>query len=153
MGESVPSMKKYYDNTMVLGSFSKIVSPSFRMGWIYAKKEFIEKLAVAKQAADFHTNYFTQRIMYQYLIDNNIDDHIKTIVKSYGEQRETMINAIEKYFPKEVKFTRPEGGMFLWVTLPNNMSAMDLFHKAVEKNVAFVPGFPFYAREKVENTR
>lgn len=152
MGEPVPSMKKYYDNTMVLGSFSKIVSPSFRMGWIYAKKEFIGKLVVAKQAADFHTNYFTQRVMYQYLIDNNIDDHIKTIVDSYGEQRKTMIDAIEKYFPKEVEFTRPEGGMFLWMTLPNNMSAMDLFYKAVEKNVAFVPGIPFYAGEKIENT-
>ena len=152
IGETVPSMKNYYDNTIVLGSFSKVVAPSFRMGWIYAKKEFIEKLAVAKQAADFHTNYFAQRIMHQYLVDNNIDDHLKKIIKPYGIQREAMINAIEKYCPKEVKFTRPEGGMFLWMTLPENVKALDLFYKAVEKNIVFVPGFPFYACEKVENT-
>ena len=152
IGEQLPSMKKYYDNTMVLGSFSKIVAPSFRMGWIYAKKEFIEKLVIAKQASDFHTNYFTQRIVHQYLTDNNIDDHIKKIIKAYGDQRETMITSIKKYFPKEVKFTKPEGGMFLWITLPNNMKAMDLFYKAVEENVAFVPGQPFYAIEQVENT-
>ncbi len=152
IGEKVPSMKKYYDNTIVLGSFSKIVSPSFRMGWIYAKKEFIDQLAVAKQASDFHTNYFTQRVMHQYLTDNSIDDHLKKIIKSYGDQREAMIDAIEKYFPKEVVFTKPEGGMFLWVTLPKDMKAIDLFYKAVKENVAFVPGSPFYAGKKVENT-
>ena len=152
IGKSVPSMKKYYDNTIILGSFSKIVAPSFRMGWIYAKKELIDKLVVAKQASDFHTNYFTQRIMHQYLLDNNIDSHIKKIIKSYGDQREAMINAIEKHFPKEIKFTKPEGGMFLWVTLPENVKALDLFYKAIEENVAFVPGLPFYAGKKVENT-
>lgn len=152
IGKTVSSMKKYYDNTIVLGSFSKIVSPSFRMGWIYAKKEFIDQLAVAKQASDFHTNYFIQRVMHQYLTDNSIDDHLQKIIKSYGDQRVAMISAIEKYFPKEVTFTKPEGGLFLWVTLPKNIKAIDLFYKAVKENVAFVPGFPFYAREKVENT-
>ncbi len=152
VGEAVPSMKKFYDNTIILGSFSKIVAPSFRMGWIYAKKELIDKFSVAKQASDFHTNYFTQRIMHQYLTDNNIDDHIEKIIQSYGFQRRSMIEAIEKYFPKEVSFTKPEGGMFLWVTLPKNIKAIELFHKAIEENIAFVPGLPFYAKEKVENT-
>ncbi len=152
IGETVPSMKKYYDNTVILGSFSKIVAPSFRLGWIYAKKDLIERLVVAKQASDLHTNYFSQRIIYQYLQDNNIDNHIEKIIKAYGDQREAMINSIEKYFPKEIKFTKPEGGMFLWVTLPENIKALDLFYNAIEENVAFVPGFPFYAKEKIENT-
>jgi 2-aminoadipate transaminase len=152
IGETVPSMKKYYDNTIILGSFSKIIAPSFRLGWIYAKKELIDKLVVAKQASDLHTNYFSQRIIYQYLLDNDMDKHIEKIIKAYGHQREAMIGSIEKYFPEEVKFTRPEGGMFLWVTLPENIKALDLFYKAIEENVAFVPGFPFYAKEKIENT-
>lgn len=152
MGEDIPPVRKYLPNGVMLGSFSKIVVPSFRIGWIVAPKDIMDKLITAKQAADLHTNYFSQRVIYEYLATYNIDDHIAKIKKAYGSQREAMVNAIEKYFPKEVKFTKPEGGMFLWATLPEGVSSLQLFELAIKKNVAFVPGSPFYANGGGENT-
>ncbi len=152
MGEDIPPVRKYLPNGIMLGSFSKIVVPSFRIGWIVAPKDIMDKLITAKQAADLHTNYFSQRVIYEYLATYNIDDHIAKIKKAYGAQREAMVNAIEKYFPKEVKFTKPEGGMFLWATLPEGVSSLQLFELAIKKNVAFVPGSPFYANGGGENT-
>ena len=152
MGEDIPPVRKYLPNGIMLGSFSKIVVPSFRIGWIVAPKDIMDKLITAKQAADLHTNYFSQRVIYDYLATYNIDDHIAKIKKAYGAQREAMVNAIEKYFPKEVKFTKPEGGMFLWATLPEGVSSLQLFELAIKKNVAFVPGSPFYANGGGENT-
>lgn len=152
MGEDIPPVRKYLPNGIMLGSFSKIVVPSFRIGWIVAPKDIMDKLITAKQAADLHTNYFSQRVIYEYLNSYNIDNHIAKIKEAYGRQREAMVNAIEKYFPKEVKFTKPEGGMFLWATLPEGVSSLQLFELAIKKNVAFVPGSPFYANGGGENT-
>lgn len=133
------------DKTILLGSFSKTTVPGFRLGWIVAPDEIMDKLIVAKQASDLHTNIFTQRILFQYLTDNSLDNHIKKIKEVYGKQCLAMINSIKKYFPKNgTEFTEPEGGMFLWVTLPAKMSSMKLFDIAIRKNVAFVPGHPFY---------
>lgn len=140
------------ENTVLLGSFSKIVAPSFRIGWIVAKDEIMEKLVVAKQASDLHTNYFGQRIILQYLRDNNIDEHINKIRSAYEKQRDAMIESIGEYFPDEVSYTRPEGGMFLWVTLPEGLSALKVFERAIEQKVAFVPGDPFYVNKKNVNT-
>ena len=140
------------ENTVLLGSFSKIVVPSFRIGWIVASDEIMEKLVIAKQASDLHTNYFGQRIIYEYLKEFDIDQHINKIKMAYGKQREAMVKAIEEYFPKDVKVTQPEGGMFLWVTLPEGVPAMEIFEKAIEKKVAFVPGDPFYVNKKDVNT-
>jgi 2-aminoadipate transaminase len=139
-------------NTVMLGTFSKIVVPSFRVGWIVARPDIREKLLVAKQASDLHTNYLGQRIIHQYLVDNDLDEHVEKIRSAYGRQREAMIGAIREYFPEGVEFTEPEGGMFLWVKLPPNMSAMALFDKAIEQKVAFVPGEPFYAENPEPNT-
>ena len=145
IGNKVPSMKKYMnDNVILLGSFSKIVSPGMRLGWIHAAPEIMDKLIIAKQGADLHSNYFSQRVVYEYLKENNIEIHIEKITNLYKKQRDCMVNSIEKYFPKEVEVTKPEGGMFIWVTLPENYSSMDLFNIAIEKKVAFVPGDPFY---------
>jgi 2-aminoadipate transaminase len=152
MGEDIPPIKKYLPNGIMLGSFSKIVVPSFRIGWIVAPKEIMEKLVVAKQASDLHTNYFSQRVIFEYLSKNSIDDHIAKIKDAYGKQREAMVKAIEKYFPKEVKITKPEGGMFLWAELPAGVSSLTLFELAIKRNVAFVPGSPFYANGGGENT-
>ncbi len=137
---------------MLLGSFSKIVVPSFRIGWIVARKDIGEKLLVAKQAADLHTNYLGQRIIHQYLQDNDIDTHIEKIRSAYGQQREAMIQAIRDYFPDGISVTEPEGGMFLWVTLPAGLSSMELFDRAIAKKVAFVPGTPFYPDNPENNT-
>ena len=152
-GGALPSFMRYApDNTILLGSFSKTVVPSFRMGWIVASGNIMEKLNIAKQASDLHSNYFTQRLLYQYLQDNNIADHIKKIRNLYGKQCKAMIDALAEYFPKGIQFTMPEGGMFLWVMLPDNLSAMRLFDIAIKKKVAFVPGNPFYVNRSDANT-
>lgn len=140
------------EQVILLGSFSKIVSPGMRLGWMVAPKVIMEKLIVAKQASDLHANYFAQRVLYQYLIDNDLDAHIATIKEMYRQQRETMLKAIKQYFDPSVKMTEPEGGMFLWVTLPNDISAMQLFDQAVIAKIVYVPGDPFYTSGKNRNT-
>jgi 2-aminoadipate transaminase len=153
LGTPKTSFKKLIPNHVVLlGSFSKIVAPSFRIGWIVAPNEIFEKLIVAKQAADLHTNYIGQRTIHQFLLDNDLDAHIRKITEVYGRQRQAMIDAIQKYFPQGISFTRPEGGMFLWLTLPAGITAMSLFNKCIEKKVAFVPGNPFYTGKNEVNT-
>jgi 2-aminoadipate transaminase len=152
-GSEKDSFKKLLpEQSILLGSFSKIVVPSFRIGWIVAPDCIMEKLIIAKQASDLHTNYFSQRILYQYLVDNDVDVHISKIRKTYNIQRTAMLESIQNHFPKHVEFTQPEGGMFLWVGLPEEMSAMKLFNHAIEKKVAFVPGDPFYVNKKDVNT-
>jgi 2-aminoadipate transaminase len=132
------------ENTVLLGSFSKIFVPSLRIGWMVAARDLMDKLVIAKQATDLHTNYFGQRIVQRYLADNDIDAHIETIRQAYGSQRDAMVAAIRTHFPPSVKFSEPEGGMFLWVELPEGVSALKVFEKAIAEKVAFVPGDPFY---------
>jgi len=138
------------EQTLLLGSFSKIVVPSFRLGWIVAPDWLMKPLVIAKQAADLHTNYFSQQVILQYLKDNALDNHVEKITVFYGKQKQAMMDAIEQYFPKDVSVAESEGGMFLWVTLPKGMSAMDLFDKAINEKVAFVPGKPFYVGDEIE---
>jgi 2-aminoadipate transaminase len=153
MGEDLPSMKSYLpDSTVVLGSFSKVVTPGLRLGWICAPPGVMEKIIIAKQSSDLHSNYLSQRAVYQYLVDNNLDEHILNIRKVYKKQRDLMVSMIEEYFPQEIKCTKPEGGMFLWVTLPENISSLDLFKLTTQENVAFVPGKAFYVDGGGENT-
>ena len=153
LGEDASSFKVLaYDNVIALGSFSKIISPGMRLGWVCAPKKIMDNLITVKQAADLHTNYFAQRVLYQYLCDNDIDAHIAKINNLYKQQRNCMMEMIDKHFPQEVKTTNPQGGMFLWVSLPNGLSSTSLFEKAYENNVAFVPGTPFYAKDIQDNT-
>lgn len=152
IGENIPPIKSLLPDSILFGTFSKIVSPGMRMGWIVAPPEVMDKLVTAKQASDLHSNYFTQRVVYQYLQDNNVDSHIKNIRKLYKSQRDQMVQSIKDYLPEEVKHTAPEGGMFLWVTLPEGMSAMDLFELALKEKVAFVPGETFYTEKPETNT-
>ena len=145
-GEELPYISSFgVENSVLLGTISKIITPGMRIGWICTKnKELMSHLVTAKQASDLHSNYFSQCVIYDYLQHNNIREHIEQIKKLYQRQSTAMICAMEAYLPKEVTFTRPEGGMFLWATLPEGMDSADLFHKALEKKVAFVPGNPFY---------
>jgi len=141
------------EQTILLGSFSKIITPSFRLGWIVAPTSLMKSLVIAKQAADLHTNYFSQQVIMQYLKDNSLDKHIDIITKFYGKKKQVMMNAIKEFFPADVQIAESEGGMFLWATLPESLSAMKLFDKAIQEKVAFVPGKPFYVGEKMpENT-
>jgi 2-aminoadipate transaminase len=144
-GEAKQSFKELLpENTVLLGSFSKTVVPGFRLGWLVAPKHIMEKLIIAKQASDLHTSHFTQAIIYQYVTDNDIDNHINKIRASYGNQCRAMIRSIQKHFPPGVTHTTPEGGMFLWAELPKKAAALDLFDLAVKDKVIFVPGDPFY---------
>lgn len=140
------------ERTVMLGSFSKTVVPSFRLGWIVAPDAILEKLVIAKQASDLHTNYFSQRVLYQYLSDNDLDAHIARIIELYGRQCEAMLKAIERDFPAGIQHTRPDGGMFLWVTLPKGYAAKDLLKLAIEDKVVFVPGDSFYTDDKQHNS-
>ncbi len=142
-----PSKSFYHflpEQTVLLGSFSKIVAPGFRLGWIAAPTWLHEKLLIAKQAADLHTSSFTQKILAEFLTDNNLDEHIAKITNAYGDQCRAMQNALSRQFPKSISFTKPEGGMFLWGRLPEGMDSMELFQAAVQEKVVFVPGNPFY---------
>ena len=140
------------DNTVMLGSFSKIVVPGLRIGWIAAPDPIMQKLVIAKQASDLHTNPFAQCVMHQYLRDNDLDAHIAKIVTAYSAQKEVMRNSILRHFPAEVTSTNPEGGMFLWLTLPQGVSALDLLALAKKDKVFFVPGDPFYINQSHRNT-
>jgi 2-aminoadipate transaminase len=152
-GRPLPSMRSYLpDNTILLGSFSKTVAPGLRLGWICARRAVMDKLIIAKQAADLHTEYLAQRILHQYLTDNDVDAHIQQICQAYGHQRDVMLRLIPKYLPQSVRFTRPDGGMFLWLTLPHGQSSLDLFDRAIRTRVAFVPGRPFFANGGGDDT-
>lgn len=140
------------DKNIYLGSFSKIVTPGMRLGYIIANKEIIKMLETAKQASDLHSNIFGQYLISDYLWNNDLDKHIEKIKKLYKGQAQAMVDAMKEYFPKNIKFTIPKGGMFSWVELEEGKSATKLFDKAIAKNVAFVPGDPFYVNPKDVNT-
>lgn len=140
-------------NSVVLGSFSKTVTPGMRLGYILTKNhELLNHVETAKQATDLHTNIFAQYILHQYLTNNEYEAHVKKIIALYKTQADAMLAAMEKYFPPYVKYTKPEGGMFVWVTLPEGVNALDKFTEAMEKKVAFVPGNPFYTDRESVNT-
>jgi 2-aminoadipate transaminase len=144
-GDDLPLIARYLpEQGIITGSFSKIIAPGMRMGWIVAPPEIFSQLVTAKQATDLHSNYLTQRIIHRFLTNSDVESHIRRIKESYRRQRDTMVGAIEEQFPPDVTYTRPDGGMFVWVTLPEGFSSMDLFDIAIKDNVAFVPGNPFY---------
>jgi 2-aminoadipate transaminase len=144
-GSARHSMQTYLSGqTVITGSFSKILAPGMRMGWVVAPPAIMEQLVVAKQASDLHSNYLSQRIAYEYLTHNDIDSHIRKIRTGYENQRDVMIRMLKEEFPKTISFTYPNGGMFIWVTLPAGCSSMDVFDRALKENVAVLPGIPFY---------
>ena len=143
------SQKTFYalDNTgqvITLGTFSKIFAPGFRIGWIIANEQILDKLITAKQGTDLCTPPFTQRIAARYLEKGYLDKNIKKIIEMYKEKRELMLQHFEDYMPEGVSWTEPEGGLFLFLNLPENMNADELFKKAVKEKVAFVIGSAFH---------
>lgn len=153
IGEDMPSVYSFCNTPSILcGSFSKIAAPGFRIGWVVAEREIYDKLVIAKQASDLHTSTVAQAIMRRYMETNDIESHVDLIRERYGRQRQCMVQMINEYFPSQVTITEPEGGMFLWATLPEDMSSMDLFDVAIKDKVAFVPGRPFYVDGTGENT-
>ena len=132
-------------NVLYLSTFSKTLAPGLRLGWIVAPPDVIAKLVQLKQGADLHTSTFAQIVAYEVAKDNFLDDHVKLIRKVYRERRDVMLEALKKHFPPEVTWTHPQGGLFLWATLPEGMDCHKLFDAALKENVAFVPGDSFYA--------
>jgi len=132
-------------NVIYLSTFSKTLAPGLRLGWMVAPPDVIAKLVQLKQGADLHTSTFVQMVAYEVARDNFLDEHIKLIRRVYGERRDVMLEALEKNFPPEVTWTRPLGGLFLWVSLPQGMDCHQVFEAALKENVAFVPGDSFYA--------
>lgn len=139
-------------NSILMGTFSKTVTPGMRTGFIISENaEILKNISLAKEASDLHSNIFSQYLIWDYLTHNDIEEHISKITALYKEQSGAMLNAMERYFPKKIKYTTPHGGMFLWVTLPEGVSSVEMFPKALEKKVVYVPGDPFYVGLKDVN--
>ncbi|KAF1688026.1 2-aminoadipate aminotransferase [Pseudoxanthomonas broegbernensis] len=152
-GEALPSLLSMNpDGVIYMGSFSKVLAPGLRLGYVVAPEQVHAKMVQAKQAADLHTPSFSQRIVHEALRDGFLDAHIPSIRSLYAQQCERMLAALEREFPPQARWNRPEGGMFIWVELPEGLDSGVLLAKAVERNVAFVPGAPFYAIEPRANT-
>lgn len=143
----------YQGHVIHLSTFSKVLSPGLRLGWIIAPPELISKFVQAKQGTDLHTPSFTQMIAYEMLRDGMIEEHIPLICDTYRTRRDAMLEAMERYFPSGVTWTHPEGGMFLWVTLPEGIDTARLLQEAVEQQrVACVPGEAFHPNGGGNNT-
>ena len=148
-GQHVPAVKSFDKSGHVLymSTFSKTLAPGFRLGWLVADKNVVNKLTVLKQSADLHTDNLAQFAVAQFFADNDVDAHVKEISALYGKRKDLMLEGIKKYFPEGVKYTDPEGGMFLWVEVPGVDDTVELFKECLEHDVAFVPGDPFFAGE------
>jgi len=132
------------ERTILFGSFSKILAPGLRLGWICAPMELIEKLVIAKQAVDLCSENLGQWILHGLVTGEGFPRHLQAVRAAYGSHCRAMQEAVSRYLP-DVKCTQPAGGMFVWLTLPRGLSAMELFHLAIENGVAFVPGQAFFA--------
>jgi len=153
VGKNVPSLQSLGKDLVIeLGTFSKIVSPGLRIGWGIVSTKITTMFERLKQGADLHTNTFAQYVLYEYIKEGNLDSHIQEIKAAYSERRDVMIKALKEHFPENVKWVEPEGGLFLWVELPEGVSATTLLPDAVEQKVAYVPGKPFYPYEDKDNT-
>ena len=153
-GEPVQSIKSMDTEGRViyLGSFSKTFIPGIRVGWIVGEPELISKIACAKQATDLCSNSMGQRMACRFASSGYIEQHVASLISRYKEKRDLMLSCMDKHFPTGVKWTRPEGGFFIWVTLPEGMNARDVLMKAIERKVAFVDGAGFFVNGNGKNT-
>lgn len=144
-GEDIaPLISMHKENVIYLSTFSKTLSPGIRLGWIVAPEKVIVRLVQAKQGTDLHTSTFIQYVAYDIVGRGIIKRHVERIRDVYAERRDVMLAAMEEYFPPGVTWTRPQGGLFLWVRMPEHVDAQKLLDVAVEEKVAFVPGTAFY---------
>lgn len=139
-----PIRRSLQDQAVLSGSFSKVVAPGMRIGWIYAPSEILAQFNTAKQAADLHSNYLCQRILHRYLTTCDFDRHVREVSRRYGERCRLMCDLIDDTFPPGVTHTVPEGGMFMMTFLPPGLSATALFEAGITAGVAVLPGVPFF---------
>ena len=153
-GENVPAIYSLEseNHVIVLGTFSKLLAPGLRLAWIMAPTEWMDRMVVAKQSMDLCSPSYTQLIAAEYLKRGLLPKQIENIRTAYGKKLEAMLEALKKYMPKGVEWSKPEGGLFLWVKLPKKMSANELFPKAIENKVAYVVGSAFHCDGKGQNT-
>ena len=144
-----------YDNagrTIFLGTFSKIFAPGFRLGWVAGDEGFIRKMEIIKQSLDLCTNVVSQYIAYEYMKTGKIDEQIEKIKDLYKPKQKVLIDSLEEYMPSGIEWTVPKGGMFSWVTLPEEFDTEEMFDEAIDNDVAYVPGHAFYANNPKKNT-
>lgn len=153
-GKALPAVQSFDKVGLVLstGTFSKTLCPGLRIGWIAGDKEVIRKYTLVKQGVDLQSNTFTQALIANYLEQNNIDAHIQSMLAVYKKRRDVMLAAMDRLLPQELSFTRPEGGLFVWVSLPEGVNALELLETCIQRKVAFVPGSSFFPNGGHENT-
>ncbi|MEI7429727.1 MAG: PLP-dependent aminotransferase family protein [Betaproteobacteria bacterium] len=152
-GATPPSIRSLApERTVYMGSFSKVLAPGLRLGYMIAPPALRAKLVQAKQATDLHTATLSQMAVYDVVKDGFLDTHIPTIRKLYREQCQSMLGALTHFMPEGVRWNTPRGGMFLWAELPKGMDSSSILAQAIQQNVAFVPGAPFYAANPVVET-
>ena len=137
---------------LTLCTFSKILSPGFRVGWVIGNPEILDRIVMAKQTADLCTSSFVQKIIARYIEKGLLDKNLKKTISLYSERRNYMISCLHKYMPENVTWTEPQGGLFLFVTLPEHLDSDVILKKAIEKNVAFVSGSSFFCNDSGRNT-
>lgn len=153
-GQGLKSLKALDTKGLVifLGTFSKTFCPGYRIGWVAAEEEILEKYILVKQGADLQSSTIAQREIAGYLEMFDLDRHIREISRVYKARRDLAISTMESEFPGSLSFTRPQGGLFTWVELPSHINAREVLVKSLEKDVAFVPGGSFYPNGGHENT-
>ena len=144
-GEEIPTIKSFDEDGYVVysGSYSKVLSAGMRIGFICGPEAIVQKMVVAKQVEDVHTNIFFQMLCHRYIAECDMDKHVADIRKLYKHKCDLMLSELDKKMPKCVRYTRPEGGLFLWCTLPDSISQPDFVKAAMAKKVAVVPGQTF----------
>ena len=145
-GEPLPPLRSLDGGVFVmyLGTFSKILSPGIRLGWVVAPPPVLEKINLGKQAADLCTSTLSQLMVHAYFEQSHWRDYVESLTELYRDRRDTMLDALAEFFPREAEWTRPQGGMFIWATLPDFIDTTDLLARALRENVAFVPGSGAY---------
>jgi 2-aminoadipate transaminase len=142
----------YRGGVIYLGSLSKTLAPGLRIGWMVAPEEVVAKLVQMKQGMDLHTSTFSQMVVYEVARGGFLDRHVRHVRQVYGERRNAMLAALDRDFPPGVSWTRPQGGLFLWVTLPEQIDTVELLQEALKEKVAFVPGTSFHPNGGGRNT-
>ena len=153
-GEDIPTLKSMDTDGRVvyMGSFSKVLSPGIRLGWLVAAPDLLDKFNTAKQGADLQASTIMQMVVDTYLEDNDLDENIRNLNALYRKRRDLMLSLLEREFPEGASWTHPDGGLFLWVTLPEHIDTAKIMPEVVARKVAYIPGHSFFAAGGVTNT-